>query len=490
MQHEHLLRELVFPDRYEQLVRHLGEQVVRILVPPASATTDALEEAAYSVKYSDSGLLCPLYAPSGTGKTTLASNVSTFHRELFGSTLTYDGALTTAALRAAVNDHNRDNNPANDERVIPVNIDSREAAPADAREMADIKRFLRDDIGRRVMMFWPTTDENIAKSMAGAYSAIAGTAPIELPLTVEGPARSTWVEIARNTVTLANNVDSIELLANPADYDPAEYTSIGEFLRAVARDFLRRRMDLLRSTKKPLQLTVLFASESSEPGVLSQLTSSARFGLLDASALVHVTSNSELGRWWSQRRGLLTQAIVQLDAHAFVIPPALFVPILRMHGQEDLIKDLIALGTSRKSPAELQDISSRSDIGRHLLGERRSSYETRGNPGENSRIAFGLLVESGYIRNGRDKQLNKSLAVGLHSSLETVREKFDVKAEKKIEFAPIIPDVSFENERLVHCVEFAWRAGDFLRPANRSDAATYILNKLRNYARSMEWTTD
>ncbi|MFF0576160.1 hypothetical protein [Streptosporangium saharense] len=404
--------------------------------------------------------------------------------------MTYDGDLTSDALSKAVERHAAKHSTANDSKVIPINIDSREAAPASAREMAEIKRFLRANNGSRALVFWPTTDEEIASDMVSSYEAIAGKQPIELPLIVEGPLRDSWVDIAKNTVTLVNRVDSIELLANPADYDPAKYVSLGEFLRQISTDFRTRRVALLRSTKKPLKLTVLFACESAEPGVLSQLTSSARFGLLDASALVHVTQNSELGRWWASRRGLLTQAIVQLDAHAFVAPPALFIPILRSYAPEAVMNDLLSLGTSKKSPNELIAIMARSDVGRHLLGERRSAYETRGNPGENSRIAYSLLVSQGYIHNGKDKALNKAVAEGLHQLFTERSASMEMKAEKKLAFVDLIPDVIFEDEDIAHCLEFAWRSGDHLRATNRSDISTYILNKLRNYSRCMGWTDD
>lgn len=412
MARDHLLDELKFPDRYEQLARHLGPEVARILVNPAPETLNVLEDAAYAIKHGDTGLLVPLAAVSGTGKTTLASNVGNFHRELFGPTLTYDGPVTAVALRDAIEKHSQ-KNPANDTRVIPINIDSREAAPASPLEMADIKRFLREELGHRCLIFWPTTNDAVASEMSDSYQGIAGTQPISLPMAVSGPDKATWVETAKNTVTLVNEVDSIELLANPEDYDPAGFVSIGEFIRRIARDFTERKVALLRSTRKPLKLTVLFASESADAGVLTQLTSSARFGLLDASALVHVTAGSELGRWWAARRGLLTQAIVQLDAHAFAAPPAVTVPILRTYGPEAVVQDLTDLRYSKKSPSELATVMKRSDIGRHLQGERRSSYETRGNPGENSRVAFELLVEKGYIHNGKDKALNKGLGEGL-----------------------------------------------------------------------------
>lgn len=311
---------------------------------------------------------------------------------------------------------------------------------------------------------------------------------MNFPCRWSGPTGPLWIETAKNTVTLVNEVDSIELLANPEDYSPNEFVSIGEFIRQISRDFTKRRVALLRSTRKPLKLTVLFASESSDAGVLTQLTSSARFGLLDASALVHVTADSELGRWWTSRRGLLTQTIVQLDAHAFTAPPAVTVPILRSFGNGDVIGDLTDLRYSKKSPGELLNVMKRSDIGRHLQGERRSSYETRGNPGENSRIAFELLVDKGYIRNGKDKQLNASIGSGLIQVMTEVDPAIVLATEKKLEFAQLIPDVSFEQDDMVHCLEFAWRAGEFLRPANRADTAIYLLNKLRSYARNMQWT--
>lgn len=190
MTRDHLLDDLQFPDRYEQLSRRLGPQVAQILVSPAPETIDVLEDAAYAIRHGDTGLLVPLVAVSGTGKTTLASNVGNFHRDLFGPTLTYDGPVTAQALRDAVENHSRAN-AADDQKVMPINIDSREAAPASPLEMADIKRFLREEIGHRCLIFWPTTDAEVANGMARAYEGIAGSQPVELPMQVVGPDRST-----------------------------------------------------------------------------------------------------------------------------------------------------------------------------------------------------------------------------------------------------------------------------------------------------------
>jgi hypothetical protein len=57
----------------------------------------------------------------------------------------------------------------------------------------------------------------------------------------------------------------------------------------------------------------------------------------------------------------------------------------------------------RVSPGGTWRIIKRSDLGRHLIGEKRSAYETRGNPGDSSLAAFTLIVEQGAIASGRDK---------------------------------------------------------------------------------------
>lgn len=431
-----------------------------------------------------------MYAVPGTGKTTLAENLQAFLPELYGPTLEYKGGLSAADLDKAVGDHRGAKMAMNDERIVPVNIDSREVTPPNPTEMAEIKQFLRTEVGAKTLVLWPSTEKNVAEGMSRQYETIAGGVPVALPLEVEGPPRDTWQAIAADTIRLANDVDSLELLIDPTNYDPEGFASIGAFLRAMSGDFMKRRLDLLRSTRKPLTLTILFASESADAGILSQMTSSSRHGLLDGNALVGITESSEVGRWWSARRGLLTQTIVQLEAHALCLPPTVVIPILRLYGPESVKNDLQTMGVNSKGPADCSRIVSKSDLGRHLLGERRSAYEARGNPGGSSQAAFALLTESGAYRNGRDKELNKSIAAGLQEFLIADESSPRVLAETKLEDTPLLPDVSVTNDAMSHCIELAWRSGDYLLQKNRSDAAIYILTKLRNYAREMGWTGD
>ncbi|WP_158372826.1 hypothetical protein [Cellulosimicrobium cellulans] len=487
MRQQHLLEELKFPSRYERLVDQLGTDVARLLVSPGAQTHDEFEAVAYAIDQGDEGLLCPMYALPGTGKTTLAQNLGSFHKTLYGPTLKYSGDLTTTALSAAVRAHRAETMAANDERLTPVNIDSREALPPAAMELAEIKQFLRTSDGAKVAILWPTTKREVAQTMSRQFEEIAGTVPVHLPLEVQGPPVETWRNIAADTVRLVNHVDSLELLINPADYDPNEHTSIGSYLRAMSGDFMKRRLELLRSTRKPLSLTIVFGSESNDAGILSQLTSSTRYGLLDGSALVGITKDSTVGQWWDARRGLLTQTIVQLDAHAFALSPTTTIAMLRQFGNEDVRRDLATLNFKPKGTNACRTSIGRSDLGRHLAGERRSAYEARGNPGDASVTAFGLLVENGLINNNRDRLLNKSIAMALHDYLGASDSTLEVVAERSLDGTSLIPDVSIITDKMAHGIEYAWRTGDYLVAKNRSACAIYILTKLKNYATSMGW---
>jgi hypothetical protein len=211
-----------------------------------------------------------------TGKTTLARNLSAFLPAEYTATVAHDGDVAFDALRAVVKTTPPQRS---DERVIPINVDHREATPPTAAELAEIKRFLRDaEIGARCVLLWPQTSNEQATAMSRAYEAVAGKAPVELPIVVEGPVRDTWIQVALSTLRLSNQmIDSLELVGvDPRTYDPANFETLGSFLRQIADDFTGYLHDLLKATRTPLRLMVIFASESANAGVLSQLTTGTR----------------------------------------------------------------------------------------------------------------------------------------------------------------------------------------------------------------------
>jgi energy-coupling factor transporter ATP-binding protein EcfA2 len=482
----HLLRQLQLPARYEPLVARVGVEVAQLLVEPGAATTATVQRAALAVRARGEGLLVPLVGRSGTGKTTLASNLTAFLPEEYAATVTHDGDVSFAALRTAT----AGNLQHNDDRIVPINIDHREATPPNAAELAEIKRFLRDrELGARAIIFWPQTSTLQANEMAKAYSEVVGRPPIELPVTVEGPSRDMWIDIALHTLRLANDmIESLEETGvDPRDYDPAAYETVGDYLRQVADDFADYQQRLLKELRVPLRLIVVFASESGNPGVLSQLTSGTRYGFLDASALLDATPLSRPGKFWSSRRGALTQTIVRLDARALCLPPTAALPILRRFGGDDVKESLRALGIEDRGSAEVARSFRRSELGQSLLGAPRAAFEARGTPSTQALPAFQLLAEGSFVL-GRDKGYNKSMAEGITDFLTI--EGLDATAvapERGLADSKLIPDNAIDRGDHVVCIEYTWRRGDFLTSANRSTIAQYILDKLKNYAVDLRW---
>lgn len=485
----HLLTQLTLPDRYERLEKHLGADISNLLITPSVLNVDSLRALANEVLTRDEGVLVPLAGQTGVGKTTFAMNASQWLPTLYGPTCQYDGELSFDGLVNAIKEFIK-SLPPNNKRIIPINIDHRENAPPSDIELAALKRFLRTNAGNvPSIVFWPETSITIAEALSKRYIEIAGETSIKLPLICEGPPQETWQDTAKHTLTLSNHMNNLEELGvDPTDYDPGEFSTLGSFLRRISHDFNEMVRTLKAELEKPVSMLIVFASESADPGVLTQLTSPSRYGLLDAHALVSVTSQSEIGKWWSARRGLLTRTIVQLDAHALCLAPTAAASCVRNFS--DSMKLFDTAGYKRYGPARGVRDFRRSDLGKIICEVELSRFEARGTPGEDAAAAFQLLAEEGFNL-GKDKNLNHIMKAAVEAILRDSEVPFmNATSEQKLPFCGLIPDNAIYFEDRVQCIEYTWRKGDFLASGNRSTVAQYVLNKLQSYARQLGWTND
>jgi hypothetical protein len=459
-------------------------------VPPSKQEKSALQYIAQEIQTRGEGILLPLYGQTGTGKTTLASNLWQWEPEYFAPTLDYEGPIEYDRLAEAVAKR-VEKFPANENRILPINLDHRESNPPDQAELASIKRFLRTKPGGvAALLIWPETNRDTAKKISDRYIEVAGATSVELPVVVSGPDRSMWREISLNTLRLSNNVDSLDSLGvDPANYDVGEFSTVGEFLRRISRDFNRLLQDLRSTLVKPVRLAIVFASETSNPGVLSEITNSTYYGLLDAQSLIAVTPDSEVGKWWDNRRGLLTRAIVQLNAHAFALTPATAISSIRNCGPiENEILDTV--GVRRHGPSHAARDLERADLGKFLIGDSADRFENRGTPAGEASAAYQLFAEHGFNL-GKDKNLNRVMADAGQQLFK--RKGIDanrITSEEKLDFCALIPDNAYYFDEYVTCIEFTWHKGDYLTSGNRSAVAQYILNKMQKYVRQLGWTTD
>ncbi|QGL63888.1 hypothetical protein FEO87_11800 [Stenotrophomonas maltophilia] len=485
----HILQQLVLPDRYERLVDHLGAEVANILTPPSPDNTDSLRSLANEVVSRREGILVPVSGRTGVGKTTFVMNSGHWLPTLFTPSLQYESSLDFDNLVAAVKSH-VDLLPANEKRIIPINIDHRENAPPSDIELATLKRFLRTNAaGVPSIIFWPETSAQIAKDLSKRYIDIAGDTSVPLPVECKGPDRESWQDIAKHTLSLSNHIENLEGLGvDPNDYNPEEFATLGAFLRQISHDFNRQIEKLRADMELPVSIVIAFCSESADPGVLSHITSAARYGMLDSHSLISVTSQSQVGKWWSGRRGLLTRAIVQLDAHAVCVTPTSAASAIRNFADEMPLFD--AVGYRRYGAARGVRDLNRSDLGKLLCGTELTRFESRGTPGDEAAAAFQLLAEQGFNL-GKDRNLNAIIRSAIEALLKHNSVSFlHATSEKQLPFCGLIPDNAFFFEDRVQCVELTWRKGNFLASSRRSEVAQYILIKLQNYVRQLGWTTD
>lgn len=489
--HAHLLKELVLPSRYESLIATVGADIARLLVEPADETLEIFRRVALHVKARGRGIFLPLHASSGTGKTTLVSSLSTWLPREFAATARLAGGEVSAdRLRQSVDAAAQEYGlPANEDRIVIVNVDDRESDPPTDKELSQIKGFLRESgAGSRTLVVWPETSGPIADVMARSFEERAGKSPVHIPVDVAGPVREEWQGLAIETLKLANGLESLEALGvDPRNYDPNAYHTLGDLLDQVSADFVGLLADLLSATRKPIRAVIVFVSESGNAGVLGELTGSARYGLLDADRLLSATPNSVIGKWWSSRSGLLVQTIVRLDARAVFITPSLALPIVRRYGPSEAVSVLETLDVNTRPPSEISTYFDRSEFGRLLQRADSPTAEIRGNPAHDARAGFALLASEYGFGSGNDKKLNRALGDFLTAAQSGLGETV---VEKRLGDLPLIPDLAIDGADEATCLELHWRSGDFLTTTNRSEIAQYILKKLKSYAVESGWASD
>jgi hypothetical protein len=379
--------------------------------------------------------------------------------------------------------------PANEKRVVVINVDDRESDPPSDKELSQIKSFLREDgVGSRALVVWPETSLPNAKQMAADFEDRAGRSPVTIPAEVSGPPTDSWQSTAIATLKLVNGLDSLEELGvDPRTYDPHAEKTLGDFLDRIGNDFVELLAKLLAETRKPLRVIIGLVSESGKAGVLGELTGSSRYGLVDADKLLGATPNSVIGKWWASRRGLLVQTIVRLDARIVHIAPSLSVPVVRRFGPDAAVQALETLGVTSRPPSDINNYFERADFGRLLLGTDAATAEIRGNPAHDARAAFSLLADEYGFGSGNDKKLNRAIGDFITQGQPTLGE---VVIEKKLPYMPLIPDIAIDTEEIATGIELHWRSGDFLATSNRSEIAQYTLRKLKSYAIESGWASD
>lgn len=489
--HAHLLKELRLPSRYESLVAAIGDDVAQLLVEPAEGTLDIFRRVALHMKARGRGLFLPLYARSGTGKTTLVSSLATWLPKEYAATARLAGGEVSAdRLRQAVDAVAQAHVlPANEDRILIVNVDDRESDPPSDKELSQIKGFLREDgPGSRTLVVWPETSDQHADAMSRSFEERAGRSPIDIPVQVAGPVAEEWQGLAIETLKLANGLSSLEALGvDPRNYKSTQFHTLGDFLDEVSADFVGLLADLLGATRKPIRVIIVFASESGNAGVLGELTGGARYGFLDADRLISATPNSVIGKWWKSRAGLLVQTIVRLDARAVFITPSLALPVVRRYGPQEAVDVLETLDFKPRPPSEISTYFDRSEFGRLLQRLDSPTAEIRGNPAHDARAGFALLASEYGFGSGNDKKLNRAVGDFLAAAQSELGEAV---VEKRLEHLPLIPDVAIDGADEATCIELHWRSGDFLTTANRSEIAQYILKKLKAYAVESGWASD
>lgn len=186
---------------------------------------------------------------------------------------------------------------------------------------------------------------------------------------------------------------------------------------------------------------------------------------------------------------MLTRAIVQLNARAIALPPSATMSCVGAFGNGDW-SEYEELGYPKRKLFNVLRTLLATDFGKMLCGKDLDRFEARGRSADRATLAFKKLADKGFNL-GSDKGLNRVVAEAVNKLLDQEKMPFQsVIAEKQLPFCGIRPDILLDYSDQYVCIEFTWRKGSFLDSQSRSTVAQYILTKLQNYVRQLQWTND
>ncbi|WP_437691528.1 AAA family ATPase [Sorangium sp. So ce176] len=352
-----------------------------------------------------------------------------------------------------------------------------------------------------LFIIWPVTDLEDARKMLDYASAVSGTVffPGREILTFHGPAQTAFVSIAKNTIAVLNDGQTLEEfglteagLEEIASRAVHPTPTLRSYLDAVVEQWRNQSgylEDLQAKIPKPTEVWTIFAYPDAE-SVIGQF--SRRSEQLEEvwtafhSKLWEYIPNSQRAADWNPKRlqlaisGALRTRIMYMPTNAIVSTFAAYA--------QDKAKTLnlstVGVPDRWAKQSSAQKHIKTSPLHRLLMGQQSPPGKRKSGPAaraaETAEKAFNEI--SKYASGtGNDRHINHALANVLRDVLP---KDYVVESEKAHPWIPnITPDIRVDtpDNRLI-CVELCYTSA-----REPYVVADYVLKKLDRYMRQLEY---
>lgn len=430
------------------------------------------------MRASDRGGFLLLRGASGAGKSTFLHTVGMFRESV--ESMSID---PRANVRETLH-----NLPASNAALRIIVLEEREALRDISvqeleRDLHAINGFIRSTHGERCLIVWPcNTEELQARIVEQAYQigadALLGIG--EPVFHFSGPRKDQFRRIAERTVAVLNEGASLaDLGISDSDIDNLIIKSgtVGTLLGHLRNEIFRKRGNVESLlAKEQCKLWIIVAAGNDPDRDVAALTR-GQYAAIDIERLMSSTDANIVQdlKAYPDRLGILGMV---LDAKIFHLPMLTALDIARQFANTDL--------RSRMQQANLADRATpnckalerleNTDLARVMNSGAQGTMSPGGKPGSNTEQAFKKLVS---IAQSSDTAINRAVAEALLSAKYISSYEVEKDLGKGLKRRT---DIYCPTPSGAIRIELMWRSR-----TSRAEIANYVLTKLYNYGRAIEF---
>lgn len=489
---------LKLPPRFEilkQEIEDLGLDINQIVFDVHNANKE-IEDLLKAVKFGSIGKFRLFLGNSGSGKTTFLQTLSNFFIDIDVIPINRKTSLDEIPdfIRAEKTDKHS--------IFIIEDRDNPSESIEDLRDFFEELRFLFRKPEGRVLLIWPITDKDSAKTIGDLAWDVGreSLTPIDgATYNFIGLDKSEFYNVADITSKNINgaNLESYGLTKEDTDKLLKKVETIGQYFSELEQFSIRLNCEtevFLKDKLIPKVWILLPGDEATEidrtvksltQGIKNRIDIDRFIATLDDS-----TNKSAYLNDWRSKRNKAAYLMRLLDVRLFPVYPSLALASIRANGTNS-VKNALKKKTESKEKA-IETIKKASFY--KLLFDDYSSIET-------SPTASTLAQSTEYIRlqkdsDTNDKLLNQAIGDTLIDALDSDNVNAEVYIEKqKLEGMNLQPDILIKiDDKNVICLEPTWRStgreieGEISKKQNSltiGHIQQYVLNKAMEYVKEL-----
>ena len=465
------------PIRFESVEKMVNGHDLQSLIIPVEEGLRRFTRIFEDMLSSLCGAFLILRGETGSGKTTLVHTLRLFLKDVQTVSIRRDESIRET-LRSL--------GPSGGTSRAVV-IESREAL-SDTSEVEiesiilAINAFVRSRVGERTVVVWPCNSDPIAEKLAASASQIGGEAllGVEEPVfRYQGPPRSEYLRIARNTIATFNSGASLADLGiaeERAEQLAREAETIGRFLNLIQFEERKNREILvskLQTREQCRMWVVVVAKNDPEPevGVLTR----GQYSTADIERLMASTDANIVKeiKEHPERLGLLATTI---DAKILHLPALTAIEVIQDYADDPLRIELGKQEFYVAGATHGKDRFLESDLASALQGEPVGTLRRGPKPKAERLSPFDAIM---VVAQTNDEALNRAVGRALVDCdlIERFEQEVDLGGGLTRK-SDLVCNPHIDPVRL----EIMWRTD-----TTRSQIANYVLTKLFNYGRAIEF---